>query len=250
MTEPILEVCCGDIDSVRAAAEGGARRVELCSGLAEGGFTPSAALIRAALRYAGRIKVNVLIRPRGGDFLYSDEEKDIMLQDAVLACDAGANAVVCGALLPDGNIDRDFCRNLATRCRGAELTFHRAFDLCADPFRALDELIDLGFSRILTSGQAPTALQGTELLRRLQEHAGDRLTILAGGGVNPDNAAEIVRLAGVRELHASAREPLASRMEFRLPGVAMGTPGSDEYSRLSTSSSIVRKIVKAISSAI
>lgn len=248
MTEPILEVCCGDVDSVRAAVEGGAYRVELCSGLAEGGFTPSVALINAAMCYGAQIKINVLIRPRGGDFLYSDEEKKIMLHDARTAADAGVNGVVCGALMPDGSIDVEFCRKLAASCPGVEITFHRAFDLCSDPLKALDDIINAGFHRVLTSGQAQTALEGVSVLKQLTEHASGRLAILAGGGVNPSNAAEIIRLGGVRELHASARASVGSRMEYRRPGVSMGVPGADEYSRLTTSPELVRQIVHAIKS--
>ncbi|MDE5930745.1 MAG: copper homeostasis protein CutC [Muribaculaceae bacterium] len=248
MTDPILEVCCGDIDSVLAAAEGGAARVELCCGLAEGGFTPSAALIEAAVQCG--IKVNVLIRPRGGDFLYSRREKDMMLRDAGFAAGAGANGIVCGALLSDGSVDTAFCRELAQCCSATELTFHRAFDLCADPLKALDAIADLGFSRILTSGLAPNALEGAPMLARLSDYAGGRIRILAGGGVNPGNAARILSLGKADELHASARAAIASDMEYRRAGVSMGVAGADEYSRLSTSAEIVRQIVNAMKSTI
>ena len=244
MTDTVLEVCCGDLGSVAAAAEGGAGRVELCVGLGEGGFTPSAAMVEAAMRH--NIKVNVLVRARSGDFLYSDDEKAMMLRDAEMLCSMGVNAVVCGALLADGNIDTDFCRALADVCRGTELTFHRAFDVCHDPLQAMEQLIELGFTRILTSGQAASALDGTDLLRRLVEHSRGRITILAGGGVNPQNAAMIMSRSGVGELHASARMQVKSLMQYRVDGVSMGAPESDEYIRATTSAAVVRDIVNAM----
>lgn len=244
MTEPILEVCCGDLGSVAAASSGGAARVELCVGLAEGGFTPSAAMVEAALRHD--IKVNVLVRARGGDFLYTPEEKAMMLRDASLLRDMGVNAVVCGALLADGSIDLEFCRAMADRCQGIEMTFHRAFDVCRDPLGAMEQLIKLGFSRILTSGQAPSALEGCTLIRQLVDRSRGRIAILAGGGVNPQNAALIMERGGVCELHASARAVVKSNMDFRVPGVAMGTPGHDEYSRATTSATVVRDIINAM----
>lgn len=244
MTDTVLEVCCGDLGSVAAAAEGGAGRVELCVGLGEGGFTPSAAMVEAAMRH--NIKVNVLVRARSGDFLYTDDEKAMMLRDAEMLSRMGVNAVVCGALLADGSIDTDFCRALANVCRGTELTFHRAFDVCRDPLQAMEQLIELGFTRILTSGQAASALDGADLLRRLVEQSRGRITILAGGGVNPHNAAMIMSRSGVTELHASARTQVKSLMQYRVDGVSMGAPESDEYIRATTSAAVVRDIVNAM----
>ena len=245
---PLLEVCAGDIDSVYAAARGGARRVELCSALADGGITPSTGFLRQALAVEG-MKVHVLIRPRGGDFLYTSREVDAMLDDIVAARETGAHGVVIGALRPDGAIDMEATRRMVDAAAGMNVTFHRAFDLCRDPFEALDQIVDSGCNRLLTSGQAPTALQGVELLRQLQQRAGAAFTVLAGGGVNELNAAEIIRLSGVREVHASARHTVESHMTYRRPGVAMGAPGSDEYSRKTTSAAMVAAIVQAIGEA-
>ncbi|MCC8071053.1 MAG: copper homeostasis protein CutC [Bacteroidales bacterium] len=239
----ILEVCAGDIDSVKAAAEGGAARVELCSGLAEGGVTPSIGLIRQALKVPG-IKVHVLIRPRGGDFLYTTEEVDCMVDDIREAVKAGVHGVVIGALDPDGNVDREACRRMVEAAgKDVNITFHRAFDLCRAPLEALEDVIALGCNRILTSGCAASALEGVDMLRSLVEKADGRLTILAGGGVSPDNARKIAESAGVKELHASARHTIGSPMRYRHEGVSMGTPGTDEYARKVTSPALVSAIV-------
>lgn len=241
----LLEVCAGDIESVYAASRGGAQRVELCSALADGGITPSTGFIRQAVRVPG-MKVHVLIRPRGGDFLYTPEEVASMTDDIVAAREAGAHGVVIGALTPDGDIDMDACRQMMEAASGMNVTFHRAFDLCRDPFEALDDIIALGCNRLLTSGQAASALEGAPMLRQLVDRAAGRLVVLAGGGVCPQNAAEIIRLSGTCEIHASARHTIASHMIYRKPGVSMGAPGTDEYSRKTTSAEIVAEIIKAI----
>lgn len=247
MINPILEICTGDIDSVRAAVEGGASRIELCSALSEGGVTPSLGLLKEARRFEGLL-IHVLIRPRGGDFLYSPAEVDCMAGDVKAAIEAGADGVVIGALLPDGSIDIDTCRRLIECADGRNVTFHRAFDMCSDPESALETVISLGCNRILTSGCAPTAKEGIPMLRKLIKLAGERLTILPGGGVNPDNAALIMRETGCRELHASAKHSVASLMAYRNPAVAMGTPGADEYSRNVTNAQTVRHIIEQMKS--
>ena len=168
----LLEVCAGDIESVYAASRGEAQRVELCSALADGGITPSTGFIRQAVRVPG-MKVHVLIRPRGGDFLYTPEEVASMTDDIVAAREAGAHGVVIGALTPDGDIDMDACRQMMEAASGMNVTFHRAFDLCRDPFEALDHIIALGCNRLLTSGQAASALDGAPMLRQLVDRAPD-----------------------------------------------------------------------------
>lgn len=247
MKRNILEVCAGDIESVKAASAGGAQRVELCSALADGGVTPSIAFIRSAVEVPG-VAVRVLIRPRGGDFLYSDDEVKMMVDDIVAARHAGVQGVVIGALTPSGNIDIESCRKMIAAAEGLNVTFHRAFDLCKEPMKALDEIIEMGCNRILTSGQAASALEGVGLLRALNERAAGRLSIMPGGGVSPLNAAEILSLTGCHEIHASARKTIESKMHYRKEGVAMGAPGSDEYSRKVTSAGIVSEIMKAINS--
>lgn len=245
MNHSQLEICAADIHSVHAAAQGGANRVELCSGLAEGGMTPSIGLAAGALNIP-EITVHVLIRPRPGDFLYSNEEVEIMAHDIRLFRQLGVHGVVIGALTPNGEVDTQVCARLIAEAGDMNITFHRAFDLTRSPEKALEQIIELGCNRILTSGCAPSARQGVDMLARLQQLAGGRLTILAGGGVSPDNAAEIMTLGGVHELHASARGAVPSAMKFRQQGVSMGAPGSDEYTRLTTDADIVRRIVNAM----
>lgn len=200
----ILEVCAGDIGSVYAASAGGAFRVEICSALSEGGVTPSIGFIRKALRVP-ELRVHVLIRQRGGDFVYSPEEVECMVADIKAAREAGAHGVVVGALTPTGDIDMVSCRRMVDAAEGIDVTFHRAFDLCRNPINALEDIISLGCTRLLTSGQAPSALEGVELLRELVVRANGRITVLAGAGVSPSNAARILAVSGTNEIHASAR---------------------------------------------
>lgn len=241
----LLEVCCADIDSVRSAVEGGADRIELCSALEIGGVTPSYGLIKQAVDMSS-IPVNVLIRPRGGDFLYSDAEINVMIDDIVQCKRLGANGVVIGCLQADGTIDLDACRRLIDAAQGLSVTFHRAFDVCCNPTEALEQIVALGCDRILTSGQAPSALQGCNQLRALNDQARGRITLLAGAGVGIGNAAEIIRLSGVTELHASAKHTIHSLMTYRNTHVAMGTDDSDEYSRWTTSTEIVNQLANII----
>lgn len=196
----ILEVCCGNLDSVKAAVEGGAQRVELCSRLDLDGLTPLWEELREARSLFPTLKIHALIRPREGDFCYSPEEFAQIKADMDKALELGADGLVLGALTPDGDIDVAALRDLLPQ--GPALTFHRAFDVCRSPFQALEEIEALGFHRILTSGQAPSAREGVDLLRELQRRAG--LIILPGGGVNPQNARSILELSGCRELLASA----------------------------------------------
>lgn len=199
-----LEVCAGDLMSARAAALGGAHRIELCSALALDGLTPSAGLIEAARRLPG-IKVHVLIRPREGDFVYDDAEADVMCHDIHLCRQIGIDGVVIGALTRDGAIDTQLCQRLVAAADGMQVTFHRAFDHASRPFQALEDIISLGCSLLLTSGQAPTAEAGIPLLRQLVEHADGRIIIMPGAGVTPDNARLILEATGANEIHGSLR---------------------------------------------
>lgn len=200
-----LEICTGCLESVIAAVEGGADRVELCSALEVGGLTPSLGYLREALRIPG-IRKQVLIRPRGGDFTYNDSEISMMLNDIELCAQLGADGVVVGALTSDGHIDVEACRSFkeADTTGQMSFTFHRAFDICTSPYKAIEQLAELGYERILTSGQAPKAAEGIELLRQLQEHAQGRISIMPGSGVNVSNIAHIVSTCGVTEIHSSA----------------------------------------------
>ncbi len=244
----ILEICCDSIAGVQAAAEGGAARVELCSALGEGGVTPSLGLMRQARLIPG-LRMHVLIRPRGGDFVYDESECECMVSDVKAAVGCGADGVVIGALSPDGRVDTVTCRRLVEAADGCcDITFHRAFDLSRDPFEALEDIIRLGCTRVLTSGMARSAEVGIPILRQLHDHAAGRIIILPGGGVTPANAAVIMRQTGCRELHGSLREAVASTMSYRRDGVTMGAPDSDEYSRLVTSPRLVKETIQAMRS--
>lgn len=238
--ELILEVCAGDIESVRAAACGGADRVELCCALSEGGLTPSVGMIEEALTVDG-IKVNVLIRPRSGDFIYSEAEMRVMIRDIETCRRLGVNGVVFGALTPDGEIDMEACRRMAQAAEGLHKTFHRAFDMCCDPRKAVNDIMELGCDRILTSGQEVSAMAGSALIHDLQVEFPDMIFI-AAGGVIPSNVMEIAVDTGVREIHASAKTSVESRMLFRRKSISMGRAGMDEYIRQTSDAETVRMI--------
>lgn len=240
-----LEICAADIQSVHAAAAAGADRVELCCALTEGGLTPSAGQIKAAIAVNGPL-VNVLIRPRCGDFVYDEAEINEMIDDITFAREAGANAVVVGALLPDGEIDTEACRRFREAAGQMNMTFHRAFDMVRDPFQSLDTIVDLGFDRILTSGLQPTAKDGIAMLAKLNEYAAGRITIIGASGVNPDNALEILRTTGIHELHASASHTIGSPMTFRNETAKMGDDNADEFSRSTTSEEKAAKLAHII----
>ena len=203
----ILEVCAGDLASAQAAAQGGAHRIELCSALHLDGLTPSAETIEAARRIEG-LKLHVLIRPREGDFVYDDAETGTMLRDIRLAHQLGADGVVIGALTREGDIDIPLCRRLIEAAQGMQVTFHRAFDHARNPLQALEQIIALGCTRLLTSGQAPTAEAGIPLLRQLVLQANGRIIIMPGAGVTPANARCILDPTGATEIHGSLRSPL------------------------------------------
>lgn len=241
---PILEVCIGSLQSAIAAKQGGATRVELCSALEIGGITPSAGLMKAVRQVAG-LKMHVLIRPRGGDFLYDRAEVDSMIHDILLAKQYGADGIVIGALKADGSIDMETCRQLVTAAQGMQITFHRAFDMCNDPLRAIQEIRDLGCQRLLTSGQAPSALLGLPLLQQLIAMQTD-VTIMPGCGVKSNNVAEIIRQSQAMEVHASARRSYPSPMQYRSESVKMGNPDQDEFARLETDETEVRAIVNEL----
>lgn len=241
----VLEVCAGCIESVSAARRGGAYRVELCSGLDEGGVTPSAGFVRAALEEPGIYK-HVLVRPRGGDFLYTAREQQVICQDIETLRQMGVDGIVVGALTSEGEIDMEAMKQFMMASEGIPVTFHRAFDMCRNPERALEQIIELGCSRLLTSGLSSTAEAGIAKLRSLNEQAAGRMVIMPGCGVNAQNAAKIIAETGVREIHASARLRVESSMTFRNVGVEMGKAGADEYSRMMTSESVVRAIVQQL----
>lgn len=198
-----LEVCCGDIQSVLAAKEGGADRIELCQALEVDGLTPSAEMMAEAIGLG--IPVQVLIRPREGDFVYDEAEVETMLKEIRLAKRLGANGVVIGALKSDGSIDEETIRRLVSEATGLSITFHRAFDVCSQPAEALEQIVSLGCHRLLTSGQALSAEQGIPLIKKLVEQSNGRLIIMPGAGVNQENARRIISETGAHEIHGSLR---------------------------------------------
>jgi copper homeostasis protein len=199
-----LEVCCGDLPSVRAAKEGGAHRIELCQALDVDGLTPSEDMMKSAIEMG--LPIQVLIRPREGNFVYDKKEQAEMQREIRFARKLGVNGVVIGALKSDGSIDEETVRSLVEEAEGLSITFHRAFDVCTEPLKALEQIIAFGCHRLLSSGQAPTAEQGIPLLKELVERAGERLIIMPGAGVNAQNARRILSETGAHEIHGSLRK--------------------------------------------
>ncbi|MDD6507934.1 MAG: copper homeostasis protein CutC, partial [Bacteroidales bacterium] len=201
--EYFLESCCTDVEQIRRAQEAGARRIELCEKLAVGGVTPSAELLKAAISVA-KVPVNVLVRPRGGDFVFSAAEADTMLRDIELCREAGAAAVVIGALDSRGDVDMPLMRRLCDAASGMSVTFHRAFDVCADPLAAFEDVLALGCDRLLTSGHESDAFKGRFFIAELVERAAGRIIVMPGCGVRRSNIARIAADTGAVEFHASS----------------------------------------------
>lgn len=243
--EYTVEICANSAQSCIAAERGGAQRVELCAGMPEGGTTPSMGEIEAARRAIG-IRLHVIIRPRGGDFLYSPLEQQIMERDIHAAKAAGADGVVFGCLTEEGEVDTAVMERLMRAAEGLSVTFHRAFDRCRDPFAALERIVSLGCDRILTSGQRPTAEEGIPLLAQLVGRAAGRIGIMPGAGINERNIARIAAATGACEFHFSARTEIRSRMRLRNPEVSMGNNEADEYVRSITSEERVRRTIEAL----
>ncbi len=210
-TMPRLEIAANSLASALAAEQGGASRIELCTALELGGLTPSAAQI-ALVRERLSIPVHVLVRPRAGDFVYSEEEHRTMLADIAHCAAAGCDGVVTGALTQEGDVDLERCGELMRAAGALDATFHRAIDVCRDGAGALEAIIALGFRRVLTSGGAASAVDGADALRRLVAQAGDRIAVMPGAGITAGNIAALASATGASEFHASARRALPSRM--------------------------------------
>ncbi len=236
----LLEICIDSLESALAAQAGGADRVELCSSLFEGGLTPSAGLLRIT-RERLRISIAAMIRPRGGDFCYSDDEFEVMKADLENAKELGADVVVFGILNPDGTIDAVRTAQLMKIAHPIAVTFHRAFDMARDPFEALDVLLELGVDRVLTSGQERSVVEGMELVAELVRRAGKHLIVMPGGGVTERNLERILRETGATEIHGSASGSRESRMTFRNTRIVMGGQlAPPEYSQKMASEPRVR----------
>jgi copper homeostasis protein len=240
-----LEVCTDSVAGCRAALAGGAARVELCAGLAEGGTTPSAGLLSQACALG--IEVVALIRPRAGDFLYDTDELETMRRDIRAAKAAGAMGVALGVLTVQGDVDRARTAELIELARPLAVVFHRAFDATRAPLEALEVLIELGVERLLSAGGAARAEEGLHALAELVQRARERLSVLPSGGVRPHNAAHIVRASGAREVHASARALRPSPMRHRNRALCLASaPLPGEYERLETEVDLVRALSRAL----
>ena len=242
----LIEACVDSIDSAIEAELGGADRVELCGELLQGGVTPSAGLIGGVCERI-RLPVFVLVRPRTGDFLYDDDELDVMLRDIEVIRSLNVEGIVIGALTRDGDIDIGTLYTLIAAAGDMNVTFHRAFDFVRDQRVALEALIEMGVDRVLTSGGAPTALEGVKMLTELVDQGGNDITILAGGSINASNVADVVARSGVKEVHVRGAASVKSEMTFLPPHVTLtrSTPPGD-YDRMGTRADEIRRIASTL----
>ncbi len=248
MSRPVpvqIEIAVDSVESALAAARGGAHRLELAAALELGGLTPSPGFV-AAVRAQVALPLYVLLRPRAGDFLYSAAELDIMRRDLETARQAGAAGIVIGFLTPAGSVDGKRTREFVRRARPLAVTFHRAFDLAADPAAGLQALLACGVDNLLTSGGSQSAAAGWESIAALAQAARGRIELLAGGGVTAANARSLVERAGVRWLHAGLRSPLPSRMRYRNENIALGALSGREYLRHVVREEPVRALLAAV----
>ncbi|WP_395785977.1 copper homeostasis protein CutC [Aquirufa sp.] len=245
--EIAVEVCAYSLFSCLAADRAGANRVELCASPYEGGTTPSTGLVKQVLAHTS-IEVHAMLRPRGGDFCYDASEKQTMLAEASDLVAAGVHGLVVGALLPNGDLDVAFLAEIKRIVGGVALTCHRAIDVSRDPFEVMEGLIQLGFVRILSSGQKDKAMEGIEALAEMVERADGRIQIMAGSGVNPQNCAFFKQI-GVNAIHLSARTVRNSMMEYRRPGISMGGVSEiSEFEVAFASEEIIRQAIQQIRS--
>lgn len=243
----ITEICIDSVEGVIAAKEAGAHRVELCSALLEGGLTPSYGMVKRAVAVSGDIGVQVMIRPRGGDFLYSNEEFQGMKEDVIALKSLGVDGFVFGLLDADGSVDTRKTAKLIELSRPATVTFHRAIDMSREPLAALDALIELGVDRVLTSGSAPSVLEGAPMIRQLIERAKGQITIMAGGDVTPSNIVRIIDETGISDIHFTAFERQAGPMLYQKNDVFMGgTLRPPEFDRTVTSADCIGTFLTTI----
>lgn len=246
MHKILLEICCGSLDDAIEAERGGADRVELCAALFLGGLTPSlGTVIEAKSRL--RIPVIVMIRPRGGGFCYSETEMAAMERDTSLAIEHGADGIVFGILKPDGAIDMERSRRIRRLIGDRQAVFHRAFDVTPDPFRALDQLIELGITRVLTSGQQDSAPEGAPLIKELIEHTAGRIEILPGGGIKPHLLRQFVEATRCTQIHLTAFKEATDTSTRGRPQVTFGGalyPPEDTFQI--TDSGLVQQIAGAL----
>ena len=228
MKTKILEACTDCVQSAINAQKGGADRIELCSNLVIGGLTPGKALFDLVKKYTD-IKTRVLLRPRYGDYCYNQYEFEQLKEEVQMYCEMGADGVVIGMLNPDGTLDTERMAELIKVAGNKEKALHRAFDVCIDPTKALEEAIELGFDTILTSGQKETAWEGRTILKELQEKSKGRIEILAASGISAEAIKKLIPYTGIMSYHMSGKVVLNSQMEYRKKEVSIGMPGEDEY---------------------
>lgn len=243
--EYVLEACVDSVESAIAAQQGGAKRVELCGNLIIGGTSPGKALFQAVRKYTD-LEIRVLLRPRFGDFCYDEYEFEIMKEDVQMYRELGADGIVTGILLPDGELDAERMQTLICKAGNADVALHRAFDVCSDPYETLEQAVDLGIGTILTSGQKNSAWEGRELLRELVRRSDGRIEILVGAGVSPETIEKLVPFTGAQAYHMSGKVTLESRMRFRRDGVSMGFPGFSEYEIWQTDADNIRRAVDVL----
>ncbi|NOU58584.1 copper homeostasis protein CutC [Marinifilum caeruleilacunae] len=242
----MLEICCYSVQSAIIAEQSGANRIELCAGVYEGGTTPSLATIQMAKEQLS-IPVHVIIRPRGADFCYSDLEFENIKKD-ILACkELGVEGVVSGILLSNGSIDIARNKELVELAKPMSFTFHRAFDMVENHAQALDQLIEMGVDRILTSGGMQTAEEGIDLLKKLVDQAEGRIVIMPGSGVNENNIGKLKEITGAKEFHCSAKKLVKSKMEYQNPNINMGGEGSiPEFEYYEADSEKIKRTLMAL----
>lgn len=225
----LLECATDSVESALAAKKGGADRLELCANLIIGGTTPTLALFDE-VRSLSDIPLYILIRPRFGDFLYSDYEANVICREIEMFKKAGAEGVVIGSLKEDGTLNTEHMKRFMEAAQGMSVTLHRAFDMSADPIATLKQAKELGVNTILTSGQAKSSLEGMDLYEKLLQEANDDITILAGGGINASTIEKLMQSTSLKAFHMSGKKVVESGMEYRNPNVSMGLPGISEYS--------------------
>ena len=244
----LLECATDSVESALAAAKGGADRLELCANLIIGGTTPTLALYDE-VRSHSDIPLFILIRPRFGDFLYSDYEANVICREIEMFQKAGAEGVVIGSLNKDGSLNAEHMKRFIDSAKDMSVTLHRAFDMCADPFETLKQAKELGVNTILTSGQAPSSLEGIDLYEKLIEKANGEISILAGGGIKASTIEKLLKQTSLTAFHMSGKIVVESGMEFRNPAVSMGLPGISEYNIWLTDENNVREARRVLDEA-
>lgn len=245
MKDYTLEVCVDSVESAIAAVRGGASRLELCGNLVIGGTTPSPYLFQEIRKFTD-IRIHVLIRPRFGDFCYVASEYQMMKEEIRAFGELGADGIVIGILKPDGGLDRERMAGLLEQAGGMSVTLHRAFDVCADPYFALEQAIELGIHTILTSGQSCGCRQGAELIGELVRRAAGRIEILAGGGVSAEVIRQIYPVTHTKAYHMSGKVTVDSAMKYRKKGVNMGLPSFSEFEIWRTDETKIREAIQVL----